>query len=433
MHKLPLNTWGFHTRHFEIGRSAVICLSFVCQGVGVFGSTGGIWTGRSIRGKNAGIYDPEPTLGCGRGTVMGEVRRRGNIWWIRYYRNGRRIEESAETTKYDEARDLLKKREGAIAHGVPITQSSTRFTFDDAVKDVLADYTVNGKKSKDWVQRRIDLHLTPEFGGRRLSTISGADLIAFSAKRLEAKASPAEVNRELAIVRRAFRLAVKNEKYHGRVPPFQMLAEDNVRSGFFDREMFESLRAQLAAALRPVVTFAFVCGWRVQSEILPLEWRNVDRKAHTVRLDVGTTKNKRGRHIDYSSNPELVMLFDELWQEHEALQKATKPIVCRYVFQRHGKCIKDFRGAWDVACRAAGLAGRRPHDLRRSAVRNLVRSGVPDTVAMKITGHLTRSVFDRYDITSEADIREGLGKVATGTNRGDNAAHASGHANKQSA
>ena len=161
---------------------------------------------------------------------------------------------------------------------------------------------------------------------------------------------------------------------------------------------------------RAVMAFAFVCGWRVQSEILPLEWRNVDRKAHTVRLDVGTTKNGRGRHIDYSSHPDLVTLFESQWLEHEALQKAGT--ISRYVFHRRGKLIKDFRGAWKAACTAAGLPGRRPHDLRRSAVRNLVRSGVPDTVAMKITGHRTRSVFDRYDITAEADLRDALGKLA---------------------
>jgi hypothetical protein len=68
-----------------------------------------------------------------------------------------RIEESTGYTKYDDARDLLKKREGAIADGVPLTAASTKLTFDDAVKDVLADYTVNGKKSRAWVQRRIDL------------------------------------------------------------------------------------------------------------------------------------------------------------------------------------------------------------------------------------------------------------------------------------
>lgn len=364
---------------------------------------------------------------------MGQLRRRGRIWWIRYYRNGQRIEESSGYKRYDDARDLLRDREHAISKGVAITAASTKLTFDDAAKDVLADYAVNRRKSEAWVKRRIDLHLTPAFGGRRLTSISSADLVAFAARRLEAKASAAEINRELAIVRRAFRLAVKSEKYHGRVPAFQMLAEHNVRSGFFDRDMFETLRGHLPAALQPVVTFAFVCGWRIQSEILPLEWRSVDREAHTVRLDVGSTKNSRGRHIDYSSHPQLVTLFEEQWRQHKALEKAGK--ISRYVFQRGGKRINDFRGAWDAACAAGGLLGRRPHDLRRSAVRNLVRSGVPDTVAMKITGHVTRSVFDRYDITSEADIREGLGRLsdATGTKRGDNRPNAKRHAKQQSA
>jgi hypothetical protein len=78
---------------------------------------------------------------------MGQLRKRWNVWWIRYYRNGRRIEESSGTHVYDDARDLLKKREGAIADAVPLTAGSTRFTFDDAVKDVEADYEVNGQRS----------------------------------------------------------------------------------------------------------------------------------------------------------------------------------------------------------------------------------------------------------------------------------------------
>jgi len=283
------------------------------------------------------------------------------------------------------------------------------------------------------VQRRIDKHLTPVFGGKPLRAISSADLRAFAARRLEAKASPAEINRELAIVRRAFRLAVQGERYHGRVPAFTMLAEHNVRTGFFDTESFAAVLGKLPAPLQPVVTFGYITGWRIQSEVLKLEWRQVDRTACTVRLDAGTTKNNRGRSVDYGANPELCGLFDEQWRQHQALK--LKNSVCRYVFHRSGKRIQDFRGAWKAACEAAGLPGRRPHDLRRSAVRNLVRSGVPDTVAMKITGHRTRSVFDRYDITSEADVREGLGRVGstTGTKRGDNAAAASEKPSKQSA
>lgn len=191
---------------------------------------------------------------------MGQLRKRGGVWWIRYYRNGKRLEESAGTSKHDEARDLLRTREGDISKGVPITAKSTRLTFDDAAKDVVTDYTVNAKRSTSNVERRITLHLTPYFGGRRLSTITTADLRAFAGERLKAGASPAEINRELAIVRRAFRLAVADDKYHGRVPKMPMLHEHNTRVGFFDDAMFAAVRDKLPAAVQPVVTFAYITG-----------------------------------------------------------------------------------------------------------------------------------------------------------------------------
>jgi hypothetical protein len=100
---------------------------------------------------------------------MGQIRKRGKFYQIRYYRDGQRIEESTGETKYGEARNLLKQREGDISKGVPITAKSTRLTFDDAVKDVVTDYKVNGKKSVDGVERRITLHLKPVFGGRTLT------------------------------------------------------------------------------------------------------------------------------------------------------------------------------------------------------------------------------------------------------------------------
>jgi integrase len=184
-----------------------------------------------------------------------------------------------------------------ISKGVPITATSTKLTFDDAANDVISDYTVNGKKSLAELKRRITLHLTPLFGGRRLSAITAADIRAFAAQRLEAKAAPGEINRELAIVRRAFRLAVEADKYHGRIPKIRMLQEHNVRSGFFDDVMVAAVRDGLAPALQAVVTFAYVTGWRIQSEVLPLEWRHIDRKLGEARLEPGTTKNQAGPSV----------------------------------------------------------------------------------------------------------------------------------------
>jgi integrase len=338
---------------------------------------------------------------------MGQLRKRGKFYQIRYYRNGQRIEESTGYTKYDDARDLLKKREGAVADGVPLTAKSTRVTFDDAVADVVTDYKVNGKKSLEDLERRITLHLKPVFGGRKLSSITIADLRTFSAKRLEAGAAHAEVNRELAIIKRAFRLAVEGEKYHGRVPKIPMLQERNVRSGFFDDAMVDAVIDQLPKALRPVVRFAYVTGWRVQSEVLPLEWRQVDRQAGEVRLEPGTTKNQAGRVFPFTDT--LRTLVEELWAEHEVLKKGDK--ICRFVFQRNGKRITDFRAAWGNACTRAGFPGKLVHDLRRSAVRNMERSGLSRSVAMQLTGHKTEAVYRPYAITSEADLREGVERL----------------------
>ena len=163
----------------------------------------------------------------------------------------------------------------------------------------------------------------------------------------------------------------------------------------------------LPAALQPVVRSAYITGWRVQSEVLPLEWRQVDRQVGEVRLDPGTTKNQAGRVFPFTDA--VKTLFDDLWAEHERLKK--KGTICRHVFARNGKPVSDFRGAWTKACTGAGHPGMIVHDLRRSAVRNMERAGLSRSVAMQLTGHKTEAVYRRYAITSEADLRAGVTRL----------------------
>ena len=355
---------------------------------------------------------------------MGELRKRGNLWWVRYYRNGRRHEESSGSTKKGDAERLLKIREGDIARGVPIAPSVGRIRFDEAAAEVVLDYRVNGKKTADQVERRIRLHLEPFFGGRRLVSISSDDARAYIGHRQEAGAANATINRELAVLKRAFRLAEQSGKVLHR-PHIPMLRENNVRRGFFGADQFEAVRAALPPELRGMVTFAYFTAWRIASEILPLKWARVDRKARTIRLEPGSTKNKNARTLPYGQLPELVDLIERQWVEHKRLQR--EGVICPHVFHRNGKPITDFRGAWKKACKTAGVPGMEPHDFRRTAIRNLVRAGVPDTVAMEISGHKTRSVFDRYNITSEDDKADALGRLATvGT-----AGHSRGHGDKK--
>ena len=117
-----------------------------------------------------------------------------------------------------------------------------------------------------------------------------------------------------------------------------------------------------------------------------------------------------GQQFLYGDLKELVDVLEARWAAREAL--AATGTICPWVFfRRDGRRVKGYQRAWKTATAAAGCPGRLPHDFRRTAVRNLNRAGVTDTVAMKVTGHKTRSVFDRYDITSEADLVEASRKL----------------------
>ena len=243
--------------------------------------------------------------------------------------------------------------------------------FDEGAADLITEYRNNGRKSLQHLRRRLRKHLTPVFGNRRMALITTADARDYIDSRQAAGASHGEINRELAILKRMYALALQGGKLLIR-PHFPMLKEHNVRTGFFEREELDAMRAHLPAPLRPMAVFAYLTGWRVPSEVQTLEWRQVDFKAGTVRLEVGTTKNEAARIFPFDVLPELRDLLGEQATVTKALEQRQGQIV-RRVFHRNGNPIKDFRRAWKTACEAAGCPGRIPHDLRRTAVRNLVR------------------------------------------------------------
>jgi integrase len=184
-----------------------------------------------------------------------------------------------------------------------------------------------------------------------------------------------------------------------------MLKENNVRKGFFEHGEFVAFRNALPEYFKPVVTFAYYTGWRKQ-EILTLKWSQVDLNARTVRLDVGSTKNYKGRLVVLDG--ELLEAVQGQWERRKVAEIPgySPTMLCPYVFHRDGKPIRDFRKAWYKARKETGLTVRTLHDFRRTAVRNMVRANVPERVAMMVSGHQTRSVFDRYNIVSEEDLKD---------------------------
>ena len=162
--------------------------------------------------------------------------------------------------------------------------------------------------------------------------------------------------------------------------------------------------------LRPVVRFAYLTGWR-KREILTLTWAQVDVDAGIIRLEPGTTKNNEGREIPFRALPELDALVREQRERTKRVQRTMGTIVPT-VFHRKGQPIKNPRNAWNRACVKAGNPGAWFHDLRRSAVRNMERAGVSRSVAMKVTGHKTESIYKRYAIADVVSLEEGLKKLA---------------------
>jgi integrase len=223
--------------------------------------------------------------------------------------------------------------------------------------------------------------------------------------RKQGKCANGTLNRELALLRRGFNL-LRIQKRISQGPRISLLAENNVRQGFVEVWEYREILKHLPEHLQPLITFLYKTGWR-KSEALNMTWQMVDFNRRQVRLPAGYTKNKKPRIFPFDD--ELEGIFKRLWNEKEQ-RKLASP----YVFlnkQKTGQIV-DFRGSWDTACDNAKIGKRLIHDMRRSAVRNMVESGVSEKVAMELSGHLTRTVFENYHIVSTDDLVKAVEKVS---------------------
>jgi len=219
-------------------------------------------------------------------------------------------------------------------------------------------------------------------------------------KRLSEKAANSTINRELSALKRMLNLGARQTPPKvDRVPYIPMLKEHNIRKGFFEHDDFLVLREALPSYLKGFVTFAYKIGWML-SEITGLTWNQVDRTLGIVRLEVGETKNDEARTVYLDD--ELKETFNRLWEARKTNVKLSPWV---FLNQSGTDRIKRFDKAWKKACKDSGIGIRLFHDFRRTAVRNMVRSGIPERVAMMISGHKTRSVFDRYNIVNDQDLK----------------------------
>lgn len=268
----------------------------------------------------------------------------------------------------------------------------TGVTFDDMATDYLADYELQQYRTVDSARGRVE-NLRRVFGGQDAAEITPAAIRQYQVTRRQQGMSAASVNRETSGLSRMFRLAIDLGKLQS-MPKFpQRLQENPPRQGFFEHDEYLKVRAYLPASFRDVLDFAYYSGWR-RREVTELTWDEVDLAGGVVRLSPGRSKTKAGRLLPISTP-----LRDVL--KRRAKRRCKGDVL---VFKRDGVTVREWKVAWANACRRAGVPGRLFHDCRRTAARNLIRAGVPERVARLLTGHKTRSVFDRYNIVNEREL-----------------------------
>jgi integrase len=365
-----------------------------------------------------------------RGT--GGLWRVGRIWWMQYQSRGQRFRESTGTTDEEQAKRALRRRLREVAADV-FRPDAQRIAYEDLRAAYISDYATNGRKSLRFDKEgkpKLDkvARLDKFFAGRRASEIDSDQMRKFTAALQAEGLENGTINRSLSALRRMFHLAKRDQKLRD-IPYFPMLKEAEPRQGFFEPQEYVALRNALPDYLRVPLAIGYYTGMR-RGEILKLKWKQVDFIAGFIRLNAGETKNNKGRNIPIIADLRTVV------REQHAKRQPGCELVCFQV-NLAGKAVPvgDFRKVWYNRCVKMGLGkmvqakdlktgeplfqklrgprskpkpkliyeGMIFHDLRRTGVRNLVRAGVPERDAMEITGHKTRSVFQRYNIVDERD------------------------------
>jgi integrase len=341
---------------------------------------------------------------------MGSVYQRGGVWWLKFSANGRIYRESAKTTDKEAAKQSLKIKEGKAALGEPVIPRVDRIRYDELAADLRRHYETTGSRAKPEYEKRL-AHLDRFFADRRGANINPAVVTEYVAARQVEKAANGSINRELAVLVKMLRLAYEGNKLT-RLPRIRKLKEAAPRAGFVEPDMFRAIVGHLPEVHALALRTCYALAWR-RAEVFTLAWRNLDLKRGCIRID--TSKNGEARTAYLP--PDLL----EAFRAHRAtverpqvkLGRIVPDVFVRLKGKRAGRTIGSFRKRWTQACVKAGHPGLLIHDLRRSGIRTMVRAGISEHVAMAISGHKTRSVFARYDITAEADLQAAAARLGT--------------------
>jgi len=327
----------------------------------------------------------------------GCIYRRGKIWWVKITVDRETVYESTESTVRDDAVQLLRLRQGELAANAVPSWLKPSVTVGKVLALVPKDLKAYQRKDVKNVERQIRLHLDPVFGQVPVKRLSTAKIQDYIEKRVEAGAAPATINRELSTLIRGLRLALQQDPpLIGREFKIRKLKEDNIRQGYLSEDQYVALRKELPDYQQLALVIAYHVGIR-RGELLNIKWSQVDLDGGKMLLRGSQTKTGHAR---------VLPIYGEMgaWLSFARAERDLKCPDQEFVITKRCKRVEWFYAAWRTACAAVGLHGLLFHDLRRTAVRNMLDAGIDEKTVMLITGHRTRNMIDRYNIRGEKDV-----------------------------
>lgn len=351
---------------------------------------------------------------------MGVIKR-GRIWHVRYWAEGRERWEAAGPTRAL-AEALLNRRKLETAEGrvLPGKRRRARFT----VRDAGARWLEHAKTAKrSWKRDAVSLaHLNAHLGGKLLDQLVALDVERYKRQRQgetyrhgggEHATAPGTINRELTLLRTMLRRAVRDgDLVRNPFDGVKLLGESPGRVTRLDPEAEARLLAACPSRLRAVVTVALHTGLRL-GELLGLRWADVDLRSGLVRVERsrpgGEAGTKSGKRRDVPLNAEARGALEALGRgEPEALVFGTG----------RGTPYTNLPRDWRAACAAAKLRDFRFHDLRHAFASRLVENGTDLLTVAQLLGHASLAMVMRYAHLSPAHRREAVDRLSAGVGAG---------------
>ena len=369
---------------------------------------------QSLKGANTMNEHATP-----RPRGSGSIYQNGSaVWWVKFYVRGIARRESSHSPDRKAAERLLKRRLAEVETKTYIARTNVK--IDELISDLFAEYRQQGRKSIATAEWRWKKHLEPFFRKLPADDLSTDLVQRYCAKREAEGASGASINREMAFLKRAFHLAMRRTPPKVRsCPEMPAYKESAPRQGFLEDAQYTPLAMQCSKVglwLRALLTTAYSFAFR-KGELLSMRVKQIDLSTGTIRLEAGTTKNGEGRVIVMTREVATLLTACIIGKQPDDFVFTRPDKKRKDGTLAKGGPVKGFRKVWDKVCASAGVPDLLFHDLRRSGVRNLRRLGVQESVAMRISGHRTRAVFERYNIVDGADLADAASRLDTKQNQ----------------